>query len=132
MAFGFYGFDMTKNPLYSRLFTPEVYNNAQQAYQTGMSYFKPYDARGGQSQNQTQPTQQQTKAAPVTGQSMFVGPDGRVYQGGAKMFSDYIAEMMRTGQRPVDSGAFVQAGQLYDQNDFEGLKQYGWSALGGK
>lgn len=62
MAFGFYGLNMAQNPLYSRLFNPSVYGQAQQNYQTGMSQFTPYDARqayaSGQ-MNKQQPQQQE-------------------------------------------------------------------------
>lgn len=62
MAFGFYGLNMAQNPLYSRLFNPSVYGQAQQNYQTGMNQFTPYDARqayaSGQ-MNKQQPQQQE-------------------------------------------------------------------------
>lgn len=62
MAYGFYGFNMSQNPLYSRLFNPNVYGQAQSAYQTGMSQFTPYDARQAYGQKQQAPVQQEQQA----------------------------------------------------------------------
>lgn len=76
----FYGFNWQQAPQYSRLFNPQVMQQAQSAYGQGMSQFTPYDPqqlekiKAAQVARSPAPTQ----AAAPTG-NWYVGPDGRMY-----------------------------------------------------
>lgn len=76
----FYGFNWQQAPQYSRLFNPQVMQQAQSAYNQGMSQFRPSDPQQLEKIKAAQAAKAavQPQAQPVTGK-WYVGPDGRLY-----------------------------------------------------
>ncbi len=100
MSYGFYGFDFSQNPLYSRLFSPEVINKGQAAYTQGMSQFTPYDARNTPTPVKAvkQEEEEKKKVAPV--QDMGVrydpGTGQYIYGPGIQISGDQSSMFNRT------------------------------------
>lgn len=148
MTYGFYGFDFSQNPLYSRLFNQDVMNKAQSAYQTGMSQFTPYDSRKEAGKKADDGTNGQNNNQGMTG-NLVIGPDGRVYDISS---ADWLEKYTRFNTTP--GGGFIDplTGQSAGVGGMHGfdinqlwsdmatnktnkdylLKQQGWKAFGGK
>lgn len=67
-----------------------------------------------------------TNTQQVQSGGLWVGPDGRVYNGGADMFTSYNAS---TGATQAGGLNTLHNLRMYQNNEYEALKAAGWSPL---